>query len=1000
MAAHPASIDETFANHQAQTDASVGEISHAVRQLMTTNSGTAEIAPIAAAYFRLCRDVNQRLRTAVEWTRRGLFVEARHLVEQAPDALTAATKLDLSDQWTRWTEVCTQAGVPIDAPVTTAFAVELSRAYSEWASREALLNQLRLEALARHPLRQRLATLYQLRAANSDNANWTDQIKDLEAARAREMVKDADTARRAGDIAALRALMKEAQNGPWQAGVPHSAVNSVISAVSKAVGLSSTKRLHELVQQMHRAHGNADDHAVGELLAEWRAIIAAREAQPTPEDAAEAEPIAAWWDARHADAKRLELAQRLCAELDTALADQHPWQEIANIHRSLEDTQVPIPPALTRRFNVRAEEHRHAVAARHRRITIVTSLLLLVAAGGVAWGVSIYMRSRQTDSFRSGLEAALAADDLSAAKALADQVRGLSSGISSSASLAPVLAKFDEAWRVAIQNDESLAAVLSQLATAKGADGDHEALIAQAHKLSRTVEQKAEFERQTTRIATERKEFLEAADNKLMDAVEGLVAKCEASLRTIDESLKPNAPPPPQIRQDLDIAFVQLDKLESLIKEHPASESKRGQLTVQASVLRRRATEFRETLDREALRLAKLEKLGAFQGRLSELASAYKEFLSEFSDGPVAERLTAVSMDAPAWSALDVWLTGYDTWSATWDPPSDAEAAARATEVETLLRSMGAGFDASTGREYDTYLNRMKTLLSNPRDATAVTAWYEALQKPRLLELEVVYDINGKPRRTIGGVLTPMNDEGWYQLVPEIDSFEKFDNKKEPLAGIVQFKEKVNPATALRPAPEAELAKRMIEALDACEKGNASWSTLNLQLAILIQSATEADPIFRANFLCYAINRQSNAGWPFEGELTSAKAIVEKLQSAASLPASQDWFASSAQTLAARHACTAAFKSVPDLTGLAKASSQRLLDMKAKLRPPQFAGLVWAKADGPAEYQGKPLTGSVVVASLGQDDRANLREAGWMTGGVVKWNGPIPPVGTPILVRN
>lgn len=995
----PSIGSDVFAGQRARSDSSVDAIVHEVRQIVAGNPNAGDLGEIATNYFLACRDVNQRLRHAIEWTRRGLFIEARHYVEHAPDALSAAAKLDLGDQWTRWVELCTNAGVPVDLPVDAALGVELSRAYSEWAPREALVTKVRLEALGRASLRQRLATLYQLRVADPNNQTWTDQVRDLETARAREMVREADTTRRAGDIPALRELLREAQNGPWQAGVPHRAVNTVASAASTAIGYASSKRLRELANLLHQAHGNSDENTVGELLAEWRSIIGANEAKPSPEDDADVQPIATWWDARHAETLRIDLGERLCAELDAALADQSPWLAISKIHRSLEDTQVPIPPTLARRFSVRADEHRRAVAARHRLIAIVTCIVLMSAAAGLWWTVSAYSRGKQVESLRASLETALAHDDLSAASLLVEQVRGMPR-VAAEPSITPLLTKFDDAWKLAGQNNDAFAAVMAHLVAAKGSESEHVPLIAQAEKLARSPEQKAFLEREQTRLLAERQAFFDDADTKFTALVDTLLARCDASSREIGQRLDSRAAITDETVKRVDELGHQLAELDSAIKQEPASQVQRDAKDAEASVLRRRADEYRERIGHEVRRAARLEKVGGFRGSLSGLATAYNEVLAEFPDGPVARRLSDALKDAAAWSSVDAWITGYSTWVATWNPASDAEAAARSAEVAAIVDKMGSGFDPTAAREYAEYLTRMKALLGGPQDATSVADWRDILNKPRLLELQVLNDMSGMPRRSVGGVLTPVNPEGWFQLSVEIDSFEKLDGAKKPGPCLMQFKPGMDTANLLRPAPEAILSKQLLDAIDACEKGTESWNLLNLQLAILAQKATDADAIYRANLLFYAIRRQANAGWPFGAEIASAKSLLDSLQANSTKPLSQDWLSSASSTIAARQACAAALKALPDLSVLARTSTQRLTDMKTKLRPPKFAGVIWAKAEGPAEYQGQYLTGTVFVVSLGPGDRANLREVGSMKEGVINWSGPVPPVATPILVRN
>ena len=107
-----------------------------------------------------------RLRKCGELLKAGLRSEAIQQAEMEPNLLDIVATLDFPEREI-WTQFASQYGIVSPAPLPLDIAAELNEAYAIEQPLGALLARHRLLALARSPLRLRMATLREIAETDS-----------------------------------------------------------------------------------------------------------------------------------------------------------------------------------------------------------------------------------------------------------------------------------------------------------------------------------------------------------------------------------------------------------------------------------------------------------------------------------------------------------------------------------------------------------------------------------------------------------------------------------------------------------------------------------------------------------------------------------------------------------------------------------------------------------------------------------------------------------------
>ncbi len=171
----------------------------------TAPAARRSICSLAAGEDRsACEEVNERLRRCVSFLRRGSRSEAIQLAEIEPVLLDVVAMLDFPDRQ-QWCDLLAEHGITPGPPLALDLAAELNEAYVHERPLAGLLEQHRLLALARSPLRARIQVLRQLADLDMQNPVWREDLSAYER-EPRQLHKEVTAASEAGNLAVLTTL--------------------------------------------------------------------------------------------------------------------------------------------------------------------------------------------------------------------------------------------------------------------------------------------------------------------------------------------------------------------------------------------------------------------------------------------------------------------------------------------------------------------------------------------------------------------------------------------------------------------------------------------------------------------------------------------------------------------------------------------------------------------------------------------------------------------------
>jgi hypothetical protein len=182
--------------------------------LYVTGDGVDFLRAAAGEYAAASEEANERLRLCGERLRQGLRSEAIQLCEIEPNLLDVIAILDFPER-EQWQAVAGRYGIAPPPRLLVEVAAELNEAYALEQPLAALLQQHRLRALARNPLRQRIAVLRQLADVDSQNRIWQEDLLLFERERVKQVQQEGHEAAAGSDLNRLSVLVEELQNEPW-----------------------------------------------------------------------------------------------------------------------------------------------------------------------------------------------------------------------------------------------------------------------------------------------------------------------------------------------------------------------------------------------------------------------------------------------------------------------------------------------------------------------------------------------------------------------------------------------------------------------------------------------------------------------------------------------------------------------------------------------------------------------------------------------------------------
>lgn len=330
-----------------------------IRSFLSANDQTyrAALRDLAAAYAEACAEVNQRLRRCEEFLQKGLRSEAVQYAQAEPVLLDVLAVLDFPERG-QWEELALLYALPPAPRLRVDTAEALNRAYAEVQPLEVLLRQHRRLALARSPLRDRLAVMRQIAQLDAGNPVWADDIADFETARLQEVRGEIDGVLARNDIDALARLWEELHTTPWT--VPPS--SQLLSAVNAQVAQFShivTRRLLENAgHELARAYAADDEARAVRARDEW--YRRAQEANLDPADpiTRRVAPALKWLTQKERRNAEDFAFQTAAEKLELALNTDVRGEELEGLYYDVKKFKRPFPNGLKDRYDRRVAELR------------------------------------------------------------------------------------------------------------------------------------------------------------------------------------------------------------------------------------------------------------------------------------------------------------------------------------------------------------------------------------------------------------------------------------------------------------------------------------------------------------------------------------------------------------------------------------------------------------------------------------------------------------------
>ncbi len=801
---------------------------------------------LAASYAELCRGANGRLRRCADYVRRGLRSEAIHTAELEPDLLTLVADLDFERVET-WDAFCAREQLDRAPRLLVDVARELNEAYVTEQPLRGLLRQLRVQNLARAPLRDRLQVLRRLAAVDPETVAWPEDVEAFEHARLREARAETDAFLQGGKLESLGRLLADLTEQPWRIAVPADLVARVRAAIRQVETARAHAELHALLPELHDAHSAMSYDRASELLTRWRAIAQSAGVDVPEELEAQVRPVADWAAAEAGFREAQRAVTDACARVRAALDEAGPARELERHHREASSFDQPIPADLERDYQAEIQRRQVSARRRYRLLVAGAACLVLALAAGVAVALYYGRLSERVETWRHRIARATEEARLDEAQRLWETLGQQEPDLAVRAPLVEAKSILDRAVAAEAERKREFRSLMD---AAEGAGLDRPDLVAieAAKKVARTPEEKDEvraFEGRLRQAAKDAQAEIDLAFTARLEEETARVGKLDAAWLDSDPAGFGKA------LASCEAAVATLKLAPSMSPEVLAAT-----LPLEARVRSLRAAYEREAnkregWDREREAIARLEEKA---GSATDYAQALLGFATTFPDSPRTPGFRAAAEQAPAWSAIEAWGEILRSWGGNLFPRTAVDCADRIRTVDAYLKSHAGSPFASALAPYRIYLDR--ALLAMPDD-NPIRANLRTYLKAPLLQLNVVATRDGRTYYVQGdGDFVENNDQVSFKAVLSDDLAEPPKTIHLPAAEV-----------AGRPQMGAQtiLARELLTRLNQLRP--AEWETSWFDVAQVLRDRKEVDAYLRAFLLSKLLGDLKQHGFGVEAEV-------------------------------------------------------------------------------------------------------------------------------------
>jgi hypothetical protein len=354
---------------------SASTVMERIRGLVLSGSpARSEVAAVEDLLDAEVRRVNAELARCHAWIVQGLTSEAISLANGLDLTRRAAT-LQLEGLHEPWNRLLQAAGLGAAPRVDLELLDTLVAAAGRHESMSGPLSAMRLAALRRAPLAERLATLRALVDREPRQPAWLEGVRRLEREAAAAIVERAREVSRGGDRNAAMELIRLEASLSLRVEDPSGSLQVVRQLADAAAAQAVRERVAAMADALHAAAATMDIGELERLGRAWTELAAQGSV-----DASMAESVRGPLDllARQRAANEGERARRRAVEaLELALDRAAPMVELERLADAAVRAEAVLPAAVALRL---ADRRRSSAATQARRRSLVVVAVLAVAA--------------------------------------------------------------------------------------------------------------------------------------------------------------------------------------------------------------------------------------------------------------------------------------------------------------------------------------------------------------------------------------------------------------------------------------------------------------------------------------------------------------------------------------------------------------------------------------------------------------------------------------------
>ena len=333
------------------------------------------MADLASNYASACRETNDRLRRCGDYLRRGLRSEAIQLAECHPNLLETVATLDLGEL-EQWEQLCAGYDMPRPERMMMEVAQVLNQAYVQEQAIHDLLVKHRTLALSRAPLRDRIAVLRELTAADPQTAFWSEDQAAVERATFPALRAEVAAALKARDAAAIIRLSTATDPSLWRADVPADVVQALQRANDAARSELAVAELTALIPKVRAALQAGSYPEAKRVQAKWDKVVATQKVEVPPELVDELIPLETWVAEQERQSELQAEHESACATLHAMLKENVGEDDLLARYQAITATGLPCSPDLEAAFQQKLK--RRAKAKRLEQITLIAVVAVVV----------------------------------------------------------------------------------------------------------------------------------------------------------------------------------------------------------------------------------------------------------------------------------------------------------------------------------------------------------------------------------------------------------------------------------------------------------------------------------------------------------------------------------------------------------------------------------------------------------------------------------------------